>query len=278
VIEVLFYDRIDRRVLFANKYPVFIGPNMQGFISIDVQSATDQKRGLDCEGVSYLAGDIDRLITGVVNSMADQVKQVSNPFYVGIKGSFLDEEALDGVGPGDVLWAEDQIGASALRRFDHGSVTDHGMLNILFDIGTRITGISEYNSGVSAHERTATGALAVSQSSQKRLSPFLQAFVSIVSRISMRFLQIIKQEWSDERFVIVTEQDASMVDQPETDVKQKLSNMDLKGNVLITLQLDSIFSAINEFQYKKLLEVFRETRETGLINEDEVTREIFRTQ
>lgn len=39
-----------------------------------------------------------------------------------------------------------------------------------------------------------------------------------------------------------------------------------------------MFSAIQDFAYKKLLEVYTQTRGTGLINEDEVMREIFKLQ
>lgn len=44
------------------------------------------------------------------------------------------------------------------------------------------------------------------------------------------------------------------------------------------MQLDSIFSAIEEFKYKKLIEVYREFRGTGIVKEDQIAREIFRSQ
>jgi hypothetical protein len=39
-----------------------------------------------------------------------------------------------------------------------------------------------------------------------------------------------------------------------------------------------MFSAIQDFAYKKLLEVYMQTKGTGLINEDEVIKEIFKLQ
>lgn len=53
-IEVLFYTRDDLIILIANNYPLYIGKNIYGFIPFEIQSTTDQSRGLDCEGVNYL--------------------------------------------------------------------------------------------------------------------------------------------------------------------------------------------------------------------------------
>jgi hypothetical protein len=47
--------------------------------------------------------------------------------------------------------------------------------------------------------------------------------------------------------------------------------------VNITLVLDSMFSAINDIASKKLLELWTQVNGRGLINEAELTKEIFRT-
>lgn len=57
---------------------------------------------------------------------------------------------------------------------------------------------------MSAHERTATGAAAVTQSSQKRLSPFLTSFVSVVSDVGLAWVKIMLQFWTPEQFKAVT--------------------------------------------------------------------------
>ena len=108
-----------------------------------------------------------------------------------------------------------------------------------------MTGISEYNLGVSSKERTATGANAVTQSSQKRLSPFLETFVSVVSRIANMWLILMRQNWTEEKFLIVTGSQTGTL----------LKNKDLVGATAISLNMDSMFSVVQDLAYKKILEV-----------------------
>ncbi len=133
---------------------------------------------------------------------------------------------------------------------------------------SKLTGISEYNQGGSTKERTATGALAVTQSSQKRLAPFLDSLVKCMSGIAQKWLLLMIEYWVQERWVAVTGDESGM----------KLKNKDLIGGVNVTLQMDSMFSAIKDFEYKKLLEVFTQTRGTGVTRDPEIIREIFKSQ
>lgn len=151
---------------------------------------------------------------------------------------------------------------------DKGQISDHNILDITLKIASQLTGISEYNLGISARERTATGALATTQSSQKRLSPYLETYVSAISRIANLWLILMRQYWTEEKFLVVTGSNTGKL----------IKNKNLVGATSITLNLDSMFSAIQDFGYKKLLEVYTQTRGTGLINEDEVMREIFKLQ
>jgi hypothetical protein len=100
-----------------------------------------------------------------------------------------------------VLWAETEAGANALRRIEKGTVTDFNILDITIKIASQLTGISEYNLGISARERTATGALATTQSSLKRLSPFLMTFTEICSRIAQKWLILMKDYWTEEKYL-----------------------------------------------------------------------------
>lgn len=266
IIEVLFYERADKVVLFANNYPAYVWENTMGFITKEIQSASSAKRWTDCEWISYLVGDISRLYEAFGNSHVDNIRQVADPVFIGIKWAFLDEESIQDMEPGSVQWAENAAGAAALRRLEKGSVSDFNVMWFLFEVWSRLIGASEYDFGSSARERTAAGALAVSQSSSRRLSPFMQNFVSFISRIAAKWLLIQKQEWTDAQYINIT------------DSEVKLSNIDLQGAVIVTLQMDSMISAINEFMYKKLIEIQKEAKGTWLVNEDELFREIFRSQ
>ena len=97
-------------------------------------------------------------------------------------------------------------------------MSDFGMSDFIWSVATRLIGTSEYDFGISAGERTATGAASVSQSSMKRMSPFMQNFVSFTSRIAKKWLLMIKNEWDQKQYVNVTDS--------ETDLE--ISNLDLQ--------------------------------------------------
>lgn len=78
---------------------------------------------------------------------------------------------------------------------------------------------------------------------------------------------MMRKYWIDEQFVVVSGDENGMI----------IKNTDLVGGVHITLNMDSMFSVIQDFGYKKILEVYSQLRSTGVINEDEIGREIFRT-
>lgn len=145
-------------------------------------------------------------------------------------------------------------------------MTDYNILDITIKVASQLTGISEYNLGVSAKERTATGANAVTQSSQKRLSPFLETFVGVVSRIANMWLILMRKNWTEEKFLIVT----------GAETGRNLKNKDLVGATAISLNFDSMFAVIQDLAYKKILEVYGQTKGTGLVNEDEIIKEIIR--
>ena len=74
--------------------------------------------------------------------------------------------------------------------------------------------------------------------------------------------------WVDKKWVAVIGDESGKM----------LRNKDLIGWVNVTLQMDSMFSAIKDFEYKKLLEVYMQTRGTGTTKDPEIIREIFKSQ
>lgn len=62
------------------------------------------------------------------------------------------------------------------------------------------------------------------------------------------------------------------------DVLETFKSNKLSGNVRISLELDSIFAAVNELQSKRLLEMFNILRGTNLIKEDEFAKQILESQ
>lgn len=59
---------------------------------------------------------------------------------------------------------------------------------------------------------------------------------------------------------------------------EKFKAKDLTGLMSINMELDSIVAAQNELQNKRLMEIFNMAKGTGLLNEDELMRQIIQNQ
>jgi len=271
LIEYKYYTTDDRMVIIGNNYPLYVGINPFGFIPFEIMSASDPQYVLDCEGVPYKLAWLSDTMDSFMNNYIDSARAIATPTFVGLKWAFLDEESLKEGTPWQVLWAETEAGASSIRRLEKWTVTDFNILDITIKIASQLTGISEYNLGISARERTATGALATTQSSLKRLSPFLMTFTEICSRISQKWLILMKDYWTEEKYLSASGQN------PWQEARY-LSNVNLAGVVDISLQIDSMQSAIDDFWYKKLTEVWNQMQGRWLLNEAEVARQIFKSQ
>ena len=74
--------------------------------------------------------------------------------------------------------------------------------------------------GIASGERTATGALATTQSSQKRISPYVSSFVNAMSQVAQMWFSMVKKNWSKERFIYV-------LDDAGNQVFEEMHNKDL---------------------------------------------------
>lgn len=268
LIEVVYHTTDEEIVLFANNYPVYVWPNPFGFIPFEMLSASDPQYILDCEWVPFKLAGLSDTMDSFMNNYLDSARAIATPNFIALKWAFLDMKTLEWAAPWTIHFAETEAGANSLRRLDKGSISDFNILDIVIKIASQITGISEYNLGISARERTATGALATTQSSLKRLSPFLVAFNKFQTRISHKQLRLMRDAWTDEMYIA-----ASGADKPAVMV----SNLNLWGAVDISLQMDSMQSAIDEFGYKKLLEIFNQMQWRWLVNENELTRALVKS-
>lgn len=140
-------------------------------------------------------------------------------------------------------------------------------------IAQYISGASEYNLGISARERTATGALATTQSSQKRLSPFMAAFVEAVTMIAQMWLRLMQDNWTYEKYINVSGATAEEAINLDT-----LTNAKLTGAVGITLNLDSMISSIDELLSRNMLEIWNQMAGKGILNEKEWAKEMVKAR
>ncbi len=203
LIECILYTESSKMVLWANGYPVYIGDNPNGFIPFVLASTNDEKKVLGCEGVPYLLAGMEKTMNSFMNNYLDNVRATANKTYIARKGLFSDDQAIEDAAPGSVIYSEMDIGTTGLQAMDKGTVSDYNILDIVIKIASQLTGISEYNLGISARERTATGAAATTQSSQKRLSPFLESYMGVIARIAYMWLYLTRKNWLLPQFVAI---------------------------------------------------------------------------
>ena len=273
--NVEWLQTVDRHeiVVHMNGYPVYIGKNPHGFIPYVIASTQDKDKHVGCEGVPYLIRGPAQIIDTHVNTYIDGVRVVANPAYTYPKWAFLDTNQLRDMPPGAMIAIEAGGGNDPIKRIDKWSVSDFNIYPIMLDVCRQIIGVSEYNSGIAARERTAAGSLAVTQSSQKRLSPFLEAFVSVISQVANMKLKMMRMFWTDEMYKAA----ADITPEDEANGIETFSNKDLIGVVNISLELDGMFSAIEDLKWRKLLELFNQMAGRNLIKENELAREIVRS-
>ena len=122
---------------------------------------------------------------------------------------------------------------------------------------------------MASRERTATGANAVAQSSQKRLSPFLSNFVDCVSEVAQMWLVLMVDQWTTEQLISVTNKNG------ETTMK-KLKNEDIAGDLTISLDINGMIAQRSDLSTKRQIELYPQLKQSGLINESEYLAEIMR--
>lgn len=263
-IEYKYYVTNARIILFFNNYPVYIWPNIYGFIPYVIKPTSNADIRIGVEWIPYLLRGVEKGINGYMNFYLDNVNFISQPNYVATKGSVFDEAAFNALQPGEVVYVDGS--PDAIKRLDKWSTNDFNIMDIFGRTAQQLTGASEYNLWVSARERTATGANATSQSSQKRLSPFIESFMVVMSEVAKMQLKMAVKFWIKPKNLIVNEKTQQTI--------KKFQANKLSGLVNITLEMDSMFAAQNELQNKRLLEVLNMVKGSWLAKEDELMRQI----
>ena len=241
-----------------------IWPNIYGFIPYVIKPTSNADIRLGVEWIPYLLRGVEKGINGYMNFYLDNVNFISQPNYVATKGAVFDESAFNALQPGEVIYVDGN--PDAIKRLDKGTVNDFNVMEIFGRTAQQLTGASEYNLWVSARERTATGANATSQSSQKRLSPFIESFMVVMSEVAKMQLKMAVKFWIKPKNLIINEKTAQTI--------KKFQANKLNGLVNITLEMDSMFAAQNELQNKRLLELLNMVKGSWLAKEDELMRQI----
>lgn len=272
LIEFLYYTSESQIVLHANGYPIYIGKNIFGFVPYVIQSATDETMRLGVEGIPYILSGIEETHDSFLNNLIDSARVTTVPRYIAQRWVFFNEEDVENAGPGDILWVETPAlnGAKPIEMLQSGSATDNGLLELTQSMSNQKVGASEYNLGMSARERTATGANAVVNSDKKRLGPYIDSFINCVSQVMQMWLTLMIDNWTKEQYVSITGKNGEVT-------WKMLSNKDIAGDLIVSLDLDGLMSARNDINVKRLIEFFPQIVNTGLAeNPGEVLAEILR--
>ena len=271
--EVKLYTDVHYQVLTLNGYPIYWGKNELGFIPYVIKATNTQNTKLGYEGMAFLLRWPANMMDSIMNNHIDSIKAVANPNFTYPKWAFLDESKIENLAPGEMIAIEAEYASQGIKRVDKGTVTDFWVFDLAMKIAQYISGASEYNLGGSTKERTATGALSATQSSQKRLTPFMSAFVEAVSMIAEMWIQLMRMEWTQEKYISV-----SWATPDELATMEALSNTKLTGAVGITLNLDSMISAIDELMSRNMLEIWNQMAGKGILNEKEWAKELARVR
>lgn len=268
LIEFLYTTYDSQIVLHANGYPVYIGINTFWFIPFVIKASTHTDARF-WEGIPYLIKQLEDVANSFTNAKFDWARKLANPTFIAPKNLLINEHELESGSPWGVIWTEGELQADSLRRLDKGGLNDFNIMPMIMQIAQQITGISEYGLWQSAWERTASGALAVTQSSNKRMSPYISTFVDAVSVVAMMWLKLIKKYWAENRYIYV-------LDESGNQIFEEMSNKQLLGWINISLQPEGLFGSTNELELQKLISTYQLLAPSWFFQSPEFAKEIIK--
>lgn len=258
-----------RLIIQANGYPVYIWANPFGFIPYVVKAA-NQTKARFWEGIPYMLKGLEEVGNSFINNYFDSARSIANPTMVVQKNLMINDDELEDGTPWGVIYTEDNLQGNAVYRLDKWGLQDFNVMPLIQQIASQITWISEYDLWQAARERTATGALAVSQSSQRRLSPYVSNFLDAISIVAQMWLKLIKKYWSPKQMIYV-------LDDEWNQTWEAIKKADLMWGINLSLEAEGMFWINEELKFKKILELYNSVAQSGHADSPEMIKEIFKT-
>ena len=255
-----------RLILMANDYPVYIWPNPYWFIPYVVKAA-NQTKARFWEGIPYMLKPLEDVWNSFINNYFDSARAIANPTMVVQKNLMINDEELEDWTPWGVIYTEDNSNWNAVYRLDKWGLNDFNIMEMIQQIATQITWISEYNQGIAARERTATGALAVTESSQKRLSPYVSNFLDAISVVAQMWLKLIKKYWSSKQMIYI-------LDAEWKQTWESINKKSITGGINLSLEAEWMFWANDSLELKKLIDMYNTLAPSGFAESTEIAKEI----
>lgn len=269
MIEWKFYTRDDTIVLVANNYPVYIGKNVYGFIPYVIRPATSSKVRLGCEGIPYLLRWFEEAVNSFVNNYVDSARAVATPSFSVMKWLLTNESQLESAAPGSTIYIEpSQYGHNVINRIDKGTASDLWIIQVMTQLAQTLVGASDYNMGVSAKERTASGANALTTSADRRMSPYVSNFIEVLVEIGEMWLRMMRRRWVKENFVSILDSDSG------ERVNKYIKNTNLTGWISLSLSPDGLFTNFNDMRFKRLLEFYTQVAQSNIVDAPYIISEL----
>jgi len=256
----------NRLVIIVNNYPVYVWSNPYGFIPYIYKASNDTEYRFG-EWIWYWLIDIEKVSNSSTSNYIDSVRSVANPTLVVEKNLLIDEEALEDWTPWSILYTEDNRGGNVAYALDKWKATDFWLSSQMKEIWVFLTWVSEYNMWGSARERTATWALAVAESAQKRLSPYVSSFLDSISMVAEMWMKLVKKYWIEEQLIYILDEDGQQF-------WESIKNSDLTGWVNITLQAEWMYWVNQSLELNKLIDMYNLLAPSWFVNANEVAKEI----
>jgi hypothetical protein len=263
----------DEIVLLRNGFPVYIGKNSKRFISINIIPFKDVGMPFGMPLAISLMGP-ELVATSFQSTFVDNAAASINKANLINKNLILNTSQVDsGVEPGQNIIVDGATNGQDLRNamqpLERGRPEEYGVVDSMRALAQRLTGVSEYNSGVASRERVATAVSALVESLLRRLGPYLKNAADVVSIVAEQWIELIRTNWDSTTTGYVRDANGKQV-------PKDFNPQDLDGSFQFTLETEGMVNVNNEMALKKLTDVYNVLVPGGMTNASEFAKHILR--
>ena len=230
-------------VLKANGFPVAIKDNELGivnYVAVPFEE-TDLPIGA---GIGILLRDLDMQATSFVSGFIDNVKASMN------KAMLIKRNQISPPGglpqyrkPGEIIYVDGKIDEVA-KPLETGTPQDYGVLEMISRLAQRRTGMSDYNSGIAARERTAMGATELTEALMRRMGMYLANLADGLSSVARIWLEMMRRYWEDDKWIFTRDDDGKRVG-------GTVEKSALLGGFDVSVEIDGMLANNNAVKVKR---------------------------
>lgn len=263
----------DKMVLLRNGFPVYVGANKKGWISVNVIPYKDtgfvfgmplavSLKGAEEVATSFQSGFVDNARASINKANLVDKNLILNP-----------DQYQNGIEPGQNIVVDNVTGNKSVRDamvpLERGRPEDFGVVDSMRALAQRLTGVSEYNSGVASRERVATAVSALVESLLRRLGPYLKNAADTVSEVAEKWVSLLRSNWTENTVGYVKDENGNQL-------SKTFDPKDLDGNFLFTLETEGMVNVNNEMALKKIVDLYNVLAPSGMTDASEFAKHVLR--